>query len=48
MWIHPTQHATADVSLMLLASKTDLDSKKEVPADDGQKVSISGYLSYMY
>lgn len=33
-----TQHATADVSLMLLASKVDLDSKREVPTDDGLKV----------
>ncbi len=32
------QHATADVSLMLVASKSDLEGKREVTREDGMKV----------
>ena len=32
------QHATADVSLMLLGSKSDLDSRREVTREDAEKV----------
>lgn len=35
------QHATADVSLMLVASKSDLEVKREVTQEDGMKVSKS-------
>ena len=34
------QHATADVSLMLVASKCDLEGKREVTREDGIKVNI--------
>ncbi len=33
------QHATADVSLMLLGSKSDLDSRREVTHEDAEKVN---------
>jgi len=34
-----SKHATADVSLMLMASKLDIEAKREVPTEDGQKVN---------
>lgn len=34
------QHATADVSLMLVASKSDLERKREVTREDGTKVTL--------
>lgn len=38
--INNIQHATADVSLMLVASKSDLEGKREVTREDGMKVGI--------
>ena len=35
------QHATADVSLMLLGSKLDLEDRREVSREEGQKVRPS-------
>jgi GTPase SAR1 family protein len=40
------QHATADVSLMLLGSKSDLDSRREVTHEDAEKVNC-WYLEEM-
>ena len=37
------QHAAADVSLMLLGSKSDLESRREVTRDDAEKVKPSLY-----
>ena len=38
------QHATADVSLMLLGSKSDLDSRREVTREDAEKVKPHWYF----
>ena len=38
------QHASADVSLMLVASKSDLEDKREVTRDDGLKVCNSAVV----
>ena len=38
--LHTLQHATADVSLMLLGSKSDLEGRREVTRDDAEKVHI--------
>lgn len=32
------QHATADVSVMLLGAKQDLESKREIDVEDGKRV----------
>lgn len=32
------QHATADVNVMLLGAKQDLESKREIEFEDGKKV----------
>ena len=46
-WIGYVQtHATADVSLMLVASKSDLEGKREVTRDDGTKVIVVVKLLY--
>ena len=34
---HP-QHGTADVSLMLLGSKLDLEGRREITLEEGKKV----------
>ena len=39
----PLQHATADVNLMLVASKSDLEAKREVTREDGTKVHKINY-----
>ena len=44
MYLYPPtsgQHATADVSLMLLGSKLDLEDRREVSREEGQKVRTS-------
>ena len=33
-------HATADVPIMLLGTKCDLEHRREIPTEDGKKVSI--------
>ena len=41
--LHFVQHGTADVSLMLLGAKSDLEGRREVTTEEGRKVQ-----SYMY
>jgi small GTP-binding protein len=44
-WINYVQiHGTADVCLMLLGSKSDLDSRREVTTEEGRKVCQNGQL----
>lgn len=48
-WIGYVQnHATADVSLMLVASKSDLEGKREVTREDGMKFSQNHEIHHFY
>jgi GTPase SAR1 family protein len=41
-------HATADVSMMILGSKTDLDDLREVQYEDGQKYADNFSIGHFY
>ena len=47
LWSYVLQHATADVSLMLLGSKSDLEGRREVTHDDAEKVKPLHVLLFM-
>ena len=49
MWFKGNfQHATADVSLMLVASKSDLEGKREVTREDGVKVKYNIPMQHLF
>eukprot|EP00731_Ephydatia_muelleri_P035646 Em0144g16a len=41
-------HATADVSVMLLGAKQDLESKREIDVEDGKRFAATHEISHFY